>query len=120
MRAPELEGSIPRGKLVDLTSKEVAELEKFTKKEGHFFVRQARRLWSQDGPSRACRNKGWVRGCRAFQGPYPPEQGRIEEAHFRWLREVDNPFEGRENAFERLNILGFMEYVIHRNAGART
>ena len=42
------------------------------------------------------------------------------EAHFKWLKVVDNPFEGRENAFECLNVLGFMEYIIHRQAGSRT
>ena len=124
--APELKSGIPSGRPTDLTSKEVSELEKFTKKAKSLYSKLDDHGVKMDLAELVEKENGYLDHER-FQAHTTPNRAatglryaRLLEAHFRWLRVIDNPFEGRENAFEKLNVLGYMEYVIHRNAGART
>ena len=118
-KLPTLKGSLPRGKQVDLSSKEGAELAKFTKKALALYSK-----FEDYGVSMDLTELVDTERFKAHTLPNRAATGlryaRLMESHFRWLREIDNPFEGRENAFEKLGILGFMEYIIQRKAGART
>ena len=125
-RPQPFKGSLPRGKQADLSSKEEAELAKFTKKALALYAKFEDYGVSMDLTELVELKDGYV-DTERFKSHTLPNRAatglryaRLMEAHFKWLREVDNPFEGRENAFEKLGILGFMEYIIQRKAGART
>ncbi len=119
-------GAIPTGRPTDLASKELAELEKFGKKALNLYRKFDDYGVKMDLAELVEDEKGYVDNERFKIHTMPNRAAtglryaRLMEAHFRWLKAVDNPFEGRENAFEKLGVLGFLEYVIHRKAGART